>query len=494
VAGEYLENELWINYFFSGIEYLDELQVHFEVTSGGGSVDSPHQTLSASPSASYQAVSTKWKTGFLSQEQTVTAHIYGKNRKLLTSLNFYASVNFYHAISGNGQTGRIGEYLDDELSITFNTDETIQVRFEVTSGGGSIDTPEQTISPQNPVVSTKWKTGNFINQTVTASMYDQGGRHLTDIYFFSTTDSKGNWDLIGNIPVSFITMAKDMVNGKTYIIENGRLHIKDDFYFDQWNIVASFQDKRCTSIKVDSKGILYVATSDGDLYRSADQGGSFVQCARPFPETNINSLLLNITNNDYIWANNNFSSVDGETVYTSWRYSTDRGQTWVSTNYKTYSTLGNIYSFSDNSFMAVDINNDLILNQSINGTYWSKSSKKLPNNVMGMLVTEKDEIILYGQVDASIVIYKSTDFLTTFSQVCSVPINWPSTRNFVEKYKDSYYFCFPGGGIFRTKDFETFDIVWNNESVSNLMIDHNGVLWIFASEPSFSIYCWKEKV
>ena len=398
VAGEYLENELWIECNFSGTEYLDELQVHFEVTSGGGSVDSPHQTLSYQPilsSSSVPIVSTKWKTGFLSKEQTVTAHIYGKNRK-----------------------------------------------------------------------------------------------HLTDIVFSSTVYQFGNWDLIGNIPVNFYTMAKDMVNNKTYIIRYGRLHVMDDFYFDQWNIVASFEDKSCNSIKVDSKGILYAVTENGELFISTDQGLSFVSCGKPF--TNFNyPFYLHITNNDYLWAINDYYWSEGATIY-PWRYSADGGLTWISTDFKRNSNQVDIFSFTDNSYMSVDWNNQYILFQSMDGTNWLQTSKKLPEHVMGMFVTERDEIILYGQVGASIVIYKSTDFLTSFSQVYSVPIEW-SGGNYVEKYKDSYYFSFSGGGIFRTKDFETFEIVWSNESVFNLMIDHNGVLYAAVSDPSYSIYCLKEK-
>ena len=319
VAGEYLEYELFVYCNISGTEPLDELQVYFEVTSGGGSVDFPNQTISNrfDPSLSFvtPVVSTKWKTGFLSQDQTVTAHIYGKNRKSLASLDFSASVNYYHAISGNGQTGIAGEYLEDKLSITFNTEETIRVHFEVTSGGGSVDAPEQTISPQSPVVSTKWKTGtNSVNQTVTARMYDQGGRHLTDIIFSSTAFTIGNWDLIGNLPVNFYTMAKDMVNSKTYIIKNGNLHVKDDHSFDQWNIVASFQDKWCTFIKVDSKGILYVVTENGELFKSVDQGVSFISCTKPFSDFN-HPFWLHITNNDYLWVNNDYYWVEGATIY-----------------------------------------------------------------------------------------------------------------------------------------------------------------------------------
>ena len=410
--------------------------------------------------------------------------------------------SYYFYKDGDRQMGVAGEYLENELSVTYypdanNMDAKIQVHFEVTSGGGSVDSPNQALSPQIPFVSTKWKIGTHsTNQSVTAHMYDQNGKHLTDLIYSSWAFQAGKWDTVYNSPDRFFTMARDMVHKKTYIIKDSRLFVQGDHYF-KWNIVESFQDKICRSVKVDSKGTIYVVVESGELFKSVNQGESFVRCTHPFPERNYLSHL-NITYNDYLWVNNSYS-VDDVAVY-AWRYSTDCGQTWISTDLKRNSNFADIYRLSDDSFITADWRDGkYILYQSKNGVNWLPISEKFPTYPMGIFVSEKDEIIVYGKgYDASIIIYKSTDLLKTFSGKYSIPIEWSSSANFFEKFNDTYYMCFPGGGAFKTKDFENFDIVLKNTSLNDLMIDHNGVLFLneekFLNENKpYTMYIWKDK-
>ena len=478
-AGEYFQDDLWVFYDYSQLSFpSDDVEVHFEVTSGGGSVDSPRQTLVDSV-----FVKTRWKAGFDSPDQSVTAHVYGKNRKLLASMTFSAKVSFNFAKSGDGQIGVAGEYLENVLSVVYNTDREIQVKFEVTSGGGSVDSPSQTLSPQTSVVSTKWKTGTHsTNQSVTARLYTHNGTHLTDLTYSSVAFQTGKWDTVYNSPDRFLTMAKDVVNKKTYIIKNdNRLYVQGDHYYSKWNIVESFQDKECQSAKVDSKGMLYVVTNYGELYKSADQGTSFVLCNRPYSKSNI-PFRLHITNNDYIWVNNNDDP---------WRYSSDEGQTWVSTDYTNFIDFADIYNLSDGSFITVDwMDNQYSYYRSINGINWLPIPGNFPKSPLGMFVSDKDEIIVYGQETISIIIYKSTDFLSPFSSVYSVTKGEVSGVVF-EKHNDVYYICFPGSGIYKTKDFTTFEVALKNASISNFMIDHNGVL--FAVGNNNTMHYWKDK-
>ena len=86
---------------------------------------------------------------------------------------------------------------------------------------------------------------------------------------------------------------------------------------------------------------------------------------------------------------------------------------------------------------------------------------------------------------------------SSFSKVHSIPAEWSTNVNFVEKYGDTYYLCFPGSGIYKTKDFETFETVWKYSSIGGFMIDHNGFLYTVVSDALGSgqpaMLYWKEK-
>ena len=420
------------------------------------------------------------------------------------------------SISGDYQIGAAGEYLETEITLAYSPevgmDATIQVHFEVTSGGGSVDTPNQILSAQTPVVSTKWKTGTQpTQQKVTAHVYGKNRKLLTDLVYTSSALQPGKWDTVyyQRDPLeNFLEMAKDPIHKKTYLIKGDqRLYIQGEHY-SQWKLVESFKDKECTSIAVDSKGTLYVM-SGIELFKSVDHGASFAPCTSPFSGFSINQLTiehlrisLQITDNDHLWIN------DGGMVYGFGnRHSVDGGQTWIASDFYPYM---DIYSLSDESLITlIDVGNaEYNFGRSIDGISWYPLPENMFQIPKNMFVTSEDEIIVsdtrryYQPYRQFIDIYKSTDLGETCTRVYSFDITEHptsySTNVYIEKIKDEYYIYVSSLGIYKTKDFESFGTVFKGSTISGFMADHTGAIFVETYEryDRYGVatrYYWKDK-
>ena len=412
-------------------------------------------------------------------------------------------------MSGDYQIGAAGEYLENEITLTYSPeaglDASIEVHFEVTSGGGSVDAPNQILSAQ-AVVSTKWKTGTqTTQQTVTAHVYGKNRKLLTDLVYTSSALQPGKWDTVyyQRDPLeSFLEMAKDPIHKRTYLIKGDqKLYVQGDHY-SQWKLVESFKDKECTSIAVDSKGTLYAA-SGMELFKSVDQGASFAPCTNPCSDllylTNLfehYAISIQIANNDHIWVNDIL--LDDIRISVGKRFSVDDGQTWIITDLGTNHM--DIYILVDGSFITWNGNN---IGQSIDGISWLSLSENLPQSINSMFVTGEDEIIVFCKGDMNktghpVIVYKSADLGATFSRVHTFDAQIPSAKVYCEKVKDGYYVYVDGMGIYKTNNFDTFETVLMSPLISGFMIDHTGAIFVDThergdrNEVAIRFY-WKDK-
>jgi len=409
------------------------------------------------------------------------------------SIRDLESYRFYK--SGDNQSGYAGQYLQDSLAISFNgrvlnldsnaykIPTEIRVHFEVISGGGSIDQPNQVI-PASGLVSTKWKIGtSSTNQIVTASLYDKTGKLLAKMDFTAFAFQPGRWDIISNFPVGYLNdMVRDTINAKTFMIVGSKLYEEGDNYF-QWKEVQNVNNINFHSIEIDKKGTLYVGAWDGNLFKSDDHGKTFSECTKPIP--NYNGYFELIVNTDNtIWVS--------RWTYPL-RYSNDGGQTWKITEsgLNNSSQAMDVFKFSNGNFITWMGDNYSVL-ESSNGINWLPIST-LPKFTSKIYVTEKDEIIAINQ-ESGMSIYKLANGSQVFTRVYSLMASYNTApmKDVFNKINGYYYICIPGAGILKTINFNSFELVYDNSDIRGLMIDHNGVF--FVTNKDFNkVYCYKEK-
>jgi len=403
------------------------------------------------------------------------------------SIKELEAFNFYN--SGNDQSGIAGQYLKDSLVVGYNryianSDSNFQyihVHFEVITGGGTIDQPEQKI-PANGFVTTKWKTGTVsTDQLVTASLYDNSGILLTKITFTAKAFQPGRWDMLSGFPNGYLNdMVRDTLNHRTFMIFGNTLYTEGENYF-QWIKVTNFGNQNCHSIEIDSNGVLYVATSEGKLFKSTDLANTFTECSKPIPEyAGYFDLILSSDNT--IWVSRfNYPL----------RFSNDGGKTW----YLSESGLNNnsqsidVFRFSTGKLITLSF--DIVsLLESTDGIRWLPVNNK-PYAASRIYVTDKDELILLN-VGEKLTINKSVDEGKSFTQVYSLSAAYITSpmRFIFSNYKGTDYICIPGTGILKTDDYKTFKLIYSNTDIRSLMVDHNGVF--FATNKDFNkVYCYK---
>jgi hypothetical protein len=401
--------------------------------------------------------------------------------------------SYTFSIWGNNQSGFAGQYLTDNLMVSYrgsvlNIDSNksfipngIHVHFEVISGRGTIDQPVQEI-PANGSVFTKWKIGTSTSdQLVTAYVSDKTGKLLAQINFKAYAFQPGRWDVISNFPYGYLDqMVRDTINKKTFVILGSMLFQEGKNYF-QWEKVMSFVNQSCCNIRMDRNNVLFASTRDGKLFKSADQGLTFTECTKPIPDFS-GYFDLMITTDNRIWVSRWSYPL---------RYSKDGGQTWILTS----SGLSvdnaeplDVSRFSTGDFVNLMSNNSMIYASS-DGINWTQL-QNTPKYTLKIFVTDKDELIVLNQ-EAGMSIYKSMDKGQTFNRVYSILPTYgtvPMTNTF-NKLNGYYYVCIPGAGILKTIDFNTFELIYSNSDIRGLMIDHNGIL--FATNFSYNkVYCY----
>lgn len=401
------------------------------------------------------------------------------------------SYNFYHW--GDNQTGIAGQYLRDSIVVgytgsilnkdsdNYSIPKGVRVHFEVISGNGTIEKPDQEI-PVSGFASTKWKTGtSTTDQHVTATVYSATGKLLTRINFTAYAFQPGRWDVISYLTNgSLRDMVRDTIHHRTFMIVGDKLYTEGDEYF-QWNIVKNFEDHSCHSIEIDNNGIIYIGCWDGKLYKTNDLASTFTECAKPIPEY-AGYFELILTNDNKIWV-------------TRWnyplRFSNDGGQTWKITEsgLKSSSQSLDVVRYSTGDY--VTMSNDMkTMSKSSDGIHWLPINN-IPIYTSKIFITDTDELIAINQ-ESGISIYKSVNEGQTFNRLYSISIPygaWPMTGTF-SKINGYYYVCIPGAGILKTTNFDTFEFIYSNAYIRGLMIDHSGVFFATASDFK-TVYCYK---
>ncbi|MCG6188646.1 sialidase family protein [Maribellus maritimus] len=380
-------------------------------------------------------------------------------------------------VSGNYQSAEAGNYLPDSIGIVFDNQavllkngNTFKIEFEVVEGGGTVDEPvlySNFSSNTQGRLFTRWKLGtDSNNQVIKATFYDSNGKYLTETQWYATAYFTNDWNSITSTPLLGIQdMVYDTILQKSMLISNGHLYQSTDKFY-KWTPVAFPFYTNVKEMEISTTGEIFVAGWDGTLYKTEDWGENWSELENPIPDNHYN-YELTITKEDYIWANKQDYG-----VYCS----KDNGLTWQkdTAGLENQERLGRIYSFADSAHMAISHYNMKILQTTNDGLSWEPVNT--PEYSSTMFITDENEIIAQNQNGFNL--HKSVDGGETYRKVFSTSVAYGTTSiHCYHKFGDDYYVLAPGGGVWKTKDFENFEkqILFDRQSF--LFFDHRGTIY-----------------
>jgi hypothetical protein len=376
----------------------------------------------------------------------------------------------YRAQFQNGQGGRYeaGEefngplkyWVVDQLS---QSDDAFRIEFKVTKGGGQVS-PSSVFTDDNNVAMTDWQLGNSsFEQVVRASAYKPDGSFITSSDFKVYAFQSGVWnEVTGSADGSITGMVADTVNDLTLMITNGSIYRQGSRYYI-WEKISFPETDSPRTMKIDSNGIIYVGTWNGEILRSNDHGATWIKCTKPYAD-NIYFVSIYVANDNWLWV----YKQDYPT-----KFSKDGGITWLEAGRDlaaqgfgdVFRLKNGILLFHGSNCCSFSISDD-------NGVNWIR--KDTPGHTNKMYVNENDEIFFTSD---SRNIYRSINMGVSFELLHSVSPQFGTTMdNVFNKFGDTYYIQIPGYGILKSKDLLTYQDFYINNEISNLFIDHNGVM------------------
>ena len=383
--------------------------------------------------------------------------------------------SFNYMIIGNNQSAESGQYLDAEIGIQVMLESLIppstqkfHIELEVLKGGGILD--KTTIEAVNDgKMLTRWKLGNEENQqTVKGTIYDAGGRYYSEFTINANAFFPEKWNTITKgFLVGIQDMVRDTVNKRSMLLSGRDIYISKNKFYD-WQKIYFSNNVTLKELEINSKGEVFGGGWDGNLYKTTDWGKSWIFISKPISE-NPYHFELSVSKDDYIWANKWERG-----IYCS----KDDGNTWKkdTVGLAVQEELGSVYLYGDGSHLALSHNKLQILQTFDDGISWK--SINTPQGSLTMFVTDENAIIATGQ-EGGFTLYKSTDSGKTYKKVFSPNVAYGTTSwHCYDKFKNYYYVLAPGGGVWKTKDFEKFEELITFSLQRNLFIDHTGTIYV----------------
>jgi hypothetical protein len=373
---------------------------------------------------------------------------------------------------GQGMKFFAGEWVNDSIIFKVGSKldsfkDSVKVNFDLVEGDGSI-TVQSEYTDKNGLTSTRWKLGSgSFEQKLRARTYDLSGKYLTSTDLTAYGFRTNAWDAYSGSPDgNMMGMVADTVNKFTLMINYNQIFRQGQKYF-LWEPVKDTLLVLPSTINIDGNGVIYVITLNGDLLKSTDHGVSWKTCTKPYPDIS-NNIYVSVSNDNSIWV----FAFDHKT-----RYSRDGGITWTDIENEDINGFGDYFRLKDGSILFHGSDCCSLYRSFDDGVTWIKI--ETPGYSLKLFVDDKDEIFIITQKDG-LTIYSSTDYCVTYNPVISVNPDWTtSMENTFSKWGNFYYIIIPGFGIFRSTDLtnpDDYEVYYKNPNLTNLFIDHNGVL------------------
>jgi hypothetical protein len=257
-------------------------------------------------------------------------------------------------------------------------------------------------------------------------------------------------------------MAADTVSGTTLAVSNGAIYKQGARYYE-WEQLGTVTFSQPRRILFGNDRNFYSGTWDGRLFKSANLGQSWTECAKPWADHNY-FYYMGITSDNYLWATANGRGL---------RCSRDGGQNWTTdtTGIQAAEMLNDIFRTSDGDFYFFSLNCHLYRSTD-DGHTWQQI--QVPGYPLKSYVNDADELFLFTQ-ESGLSIRKSTDKGETFTVIKSVSPAFIGMMDHTVVHRGSvYYLLIPGYGILQTHDFTTFTTFWLHTSARDMLVDATG--------------------
>lgn len=385
---------------------------------------------------------------------------------------------FYFRIIGGNQSGVAGEYLDQEVgvfidqgAVTLPAGKQFQLEIEVTQGGGSVDQNLIDIHTNGEMI-TKWKLGTESNIQILTCRILASDKEIYPEFTISATAYFTNSlnTLSSGYLVGIQDMVSDTLNQRSMMYNQGQMWVTTDEFYT-WQAKGFPFSTSVRMMDMSSDGIVFAAGWDGALYKTEDWGESWDYICNPIPESST-YYNFNITRDDYLWA-----SKPSFGLYCS----KDNGLTWTKDTIYIVdnTTLGPIYKYS-NSYLSMASNPMSVIQSFDDGITWKTINT--PDYSLSMYVPNDSTIIVQNQ--GGFKLNKSKDDGQNYSQVLLVypTMGGGDLWHIYNKYGNYYYVLVPGGGLWKTPNFEEFEPIFQFETFQQkLFIDHKGNIYIAGS-------------
>lgn len=374
---------------------------------------------------------------------------------------------------GENQSAVAGEYLENEIGIIayFNSEINLTpgkfyTEFVVTSGGGTIDKSIVEADSENKMT-TRWKLGTEQNQqTIKGKIFDSNGKLYSEFTINATAIFLDKLNTVKRgLLVGIQDMVRDTINNRSMLISGCNIFVSKNTFYDWEQII--FPSGACPKeLEINSIGEVFCGGWDGNLYKTTDWGKNWILVSKPIPD-NIYYFELSISKDDLIWV-----SKWERGVYCS----NDNGITWTKDSVGLFNQeeLGRVYAYKSDSHLALSHNKLVILQTFDKGKTWSP----IPTPEYSLTIFVTDENAIIAQNQGGFNLHKSTDDGMNYKKVFSPSVAYGTTSwHCYDKFKDYYYVLAPGGGVWKTKDFENFEELMKFTVQRNLFIDHTGTVY-----------------
>jgi len=366
-----------------------------------------------------------------------------------------------------------GEYLKDSIYVqvydymTPKNQSGYTVEFTVTKGGGKVD--QQIVKTSaNGKAATRWKLGtDSFTQILTAKVTSPDGITHPETKITAYGILSNTWNEVDYYPLSnLLDLASDTINKISWMISSGGIFKRGTDFLD-WQQLNVQKIQSAREIEIDNKGVIYIGTWNGELYKSTDHALSWIKCTNPIPNRPY-FFFLWITNDGDLWA----------TAYDTGLYhSNDGGMTWTNpaNGADKNDFITGIYRLQDGSLLTTFGTSQKLKKSVDNGKIWT--SFENPEYAGDLYVTKEQRIIVSDYTTPSN-FFLSDDLGKSFKKVYTVMLNYATgyQRSNIQKFGSNYYIAVPGTGIFKTQNFEQFETIFSEPNIGAIYIDHTGTI------------------